>query len=465
MKQHDLNLINGTLILPEGRFSGSIGIQNGCIAQIVSFPGALRPAVKELDASGLFIFPGVIDTHTHIRGEAFSYREDFYTGTCAAACGGVTTILEMPGSTRPASTAVYFREKLANMEKYIGIDAALYAGAGYDNLDEIPSLAAAGAIGFKTFLMPPVPGRETEFYGMCAETDEQLTAVMALVAKTGLTLTLHCEEDGIVQRETARIMAAGGTSVRDYCQSRPPQAEIAAVERALRCAQRTGCAVNIAHVSTPEAAALIQTAWAAGLNVMGETSAHYLTFDSDSMDAYDVFARMKPPLRDRGRVEGLQRAYADGALSYTGSDHAPFTPEEKRSGGSIWNTFDGLAGIEMTLPLLLNLARSGAFSYETITRNTTWNPAQRFRLPNKGRLAEGYDADLVLVQELDVPDSFSHTQLHSKHTESGCIYESISFSTRVSMTLSRGRIVYDGRHVRMAPGSGNLILSGGNHLC
>jgi dihydroorotase-like cyclic amidohydrolase len=197
------------------------------------------------------------------------------------------------------------------------------------------------------------------------------------------------------------------------------------------------------------------------VDVVGETTAHYLTFDRDSMNAYGSYARMKPPFRRRSQVEALKRAYRVGLLFYTGSDHAPFTPEEKSRGESIWEAPYGLAGLEMTLPLLLELVRQGELTPEVLARNTAQNAAERFGLSKKGRLSIGYDADLAVVESLATPVPFSRTQLHSKHIESGQIYESTRFSTRIAMTVLRGRVIYEGGTLSTKPGSGRIILSGG----
>lgn len=457
MERNDLNLLRCRLVLPDGVRMGCLGIRGGIIAQMADRAEDLRPAAQTRDIDGDLVFPGVIDSHTHIRGGAFAYREDFYSASCAAAAGGVTTVLEMPGSAKPASTPEHFQEKWEEMEHNIGVDGALYAGAGADNLSQLPRLAQLGAVAFKTFLMPPVPGREAEFYGMCAQSEEELTAVMEAVKATGLPLTLHCEDNDIIQRETQRVRDAGGARVRDYCQARPPQAEIVAVERALRCVERTGCAVNIAHVSTPEAARMIADARRRGVDAAGETCAQYLMFDCTQMDDYGPYARMKPPFRDRERVEQLQWAYAEGLLQYTGSDHAPFTPTEKTGSGSIWNSPDGLAGLEMTLLLLLELAEQGVFPYERIAVSTAANTAERFSLRGKGRIALGYDADLAVVRRCSAPYPFKRTMLHSKHVESGCIYESLKLSHRIAATYSRGRLIYDGMQVCLQPGSGRVM--------
>ena len=214
--ENDINILNGTLIFSDHRRKGSIGIAQGQITQIAADAGSLPPAKKIIDATDLLVFPGFIDSHVHIRGGEFSYREDFVSATQAAASAGITTLLEMPGCAKPASTLENFLLRVEEVKRDACVDIALYGGAGADNLDQIPQIAAAGAVGFKTFLMPPVPGREKEFYGLCAAGPGELTKVMAQVAKTGLPLTIHCEDPGIIAESTELVMAQGGDRVRDF---------------------------------------------------------------------------------------------------------------------------------------------------------------------------------------------------------------------------------------------------------
>ncbi|MBP2650605.1 MAG: amidohydrolase [Firmicutes bacterium] len=458
---NSINILNGTLVLPEGCRRGSIGINGGKIEQIVERPCALSPAKKNIDATGRLIFPGVIDSHVHIRGGIFSYREDFTSGTMAAVAAGITTLFEMPGCAKPASTLENFLSRVDEVTRDACIDVALYGGAGADNLDEIPRLAAAGAIGFKTFLMPPVVGREKEFYGLCSASSGDLEKVMACIAETGLTLTIHCEEGSIIADKTKQIRAKDGNRVRDFCASRPEEAEARAVARAICAAKATGCRTIVAHVSSAESMKMICQAQEKGLDIHAETCVNYLTFDSDSMDEYGGFARMKPPFRIRNCVDQLVQGYSEGKIELTGSDHAPFTREEKcKSGNSIWQAPDGLPGLELTLLLLLRLVEQHKLTYEMIAQNTAENTAQLFGLDKiKGRIARGRDADLVIVKKLRTPEYINHQNLRCKCRESAIIYDDLTVSHQVVSTIARGRIAYSNEQVLLQAGQGRFLSS------
>lgn len=456
---NDINILNGTLIFPENSRKGHIGVTQGKISQITADARKLTPAEKSINAAGLLVFPGFIDSHVHIRGGVFSFREDFASASSAAAAAGITTLMEMPGCAKPASTLQNFLLRVAEVERDAWVDVALYGGAGADNLDQIVPLAAAGAIGFKTFLMPPVRGREKEFYGLCAAGPGELESVMTHVAKTGLPLTIHCEDPVIVSDSTERIIAQGKNRVRDFCASRPEAAEIKAVERAIRAAGQTGCRTIVAHVSSAAALAMIVKAQLAGVDIHAETCAHYLTFDSDSMDRYGVFARMKPPFRSRVNVDRLVLGYAAGQIEITGSDHAPFTRQEKlQTGTSIWRAPDGLPGLEMTLPLLFRLVEEGKLTYERIAGNTAENTARLFGLAkSKGRLEPGRDADLVLVARLETPEYLKRATLRSKARDCAVIYDGLAVRHKVMYTLVRGLLAYETGNVLPQRGQGRFL--------
>ncbi len=456
---NDINILGGTLIIPEGRRRGSIGIVGGKIVQIAEDSGSLSGAEKVINAEGMLIFPGIIDSHVHIRGGEFSYREDFTSATIAAAAAGVTTLLEMPGCAKPASTVTNFLLRVTEVERDACVDVALYGGAGADNLDCIAKIAEAGAIGFKTFLMPPVHGRETEFYGLCADGPGELKKVMERVAKTGLSLTIHCEDALIVDENFAKIRTQGGNRVRDFCASRPESAEIRAVERAVQAAGATGCRTIIAHVSSATAMKMIKEAQKNGVDIHGETCAHYLTFDSESMDDYGVFARMKPPFRAAECTDQLVLGYAAGVIEITGSDHAPFTRQEKlRNGDCIWSAPDGLPGLEMTLPLLLRLVEAGRLTYERIAQNTSENTARLFGLEKiKGRIANGLDADLVIVEKLEALEYINCQNLRSKSRDSAIIYNGLALRHKVVGTLVQGHMAYENGKILIEAGQGRFL--------
>ena len=456
---NDINIVGGTVVTSEECRPADIAVSGGRIVMVTGDGEKLPPAKETVDASGLLVFPGMIDTHVHIRGGALSAREDFASGTMAAAAGGVTTILEMPIAKPPASRREDFLSREDEIDALAFVDFGMYAGAGSDNLDEIETLSELGAVAYKTFLMPPVPGREKEFFGLCSETPEQLEAVMERVAKTGLVLAVHSELNEFVAEETARVMSEGRCGVRAFGESRPKIAETEAVKQVIAAARKTGCRASICHVSTPEAVELICAARADGVDIHAETCPQYLVYNDANAEFAGVFARMKPPLRPPETAARLLELYAEGRLETTGSDHAPYLKEEKlKNGNDIWHTFDGLPGLELSLRLLLNQVDAGRLTYSQAARNTSRNAAGLFGLSYcKGDIAPGMDADIVLVKKLDVPDVLDISDMFTKSRGSAVLYDGTRFSHRIVATMVRGKTVYRDGQITGSKGYGQLI--------
>ena len=456
---NDIKIINGTVVRSEGCVKADLAISDGRIVSVAA-PGTLRePARETLDATGLLLFPGMIDTHVHIRGGILSHREDFTSGTVAAASGGVCTVMEMPIANPPASTAVDFSNRLLEIDKAACVDFCMYGGAGSDNLEDIPSLAGRGAVAYKTFLMPPVPGREKEFFGLCCETYEQLAAAMEKVRGAGRLLACHSELNEYVAGPTAREMAAGENGIKAFGRSRPKEAETEAVKRVIAAARATGCKTVVCHVSTPEAVELICQARASGVDIHGETCPQYLLYNDENAAFAGVFARMKPPLRSPETAARLLKDYAAGLLELTGSDHAPYTKEEKlRNGDDIWHCFDGLPGLELSLRLLLTQVAGGALSYSRIAANTAETPAALFGIDRqKGRIEEGRDADIVFVRPLEQPDTLHSSDMFTKSRDSAVLYDGVRLDHRITRTMVRGTTVFLDGQFTGSVGFGQLI--------
>ena len=456
---NDLNIVGGTIVRPEGCFEGSVEVKGGAIAAVKRAGEAPAPAAETVDAAGMLVFPGMIDSHVHIRGGRLSHREDFASGTMAAAAGGVTALAEMPVANPPASTAEAFEARRAEAQAAAYVDIALYGGAGADNLDEIEKLAGVGAVAYKTFTMPPVPGREAEFYGLCSETQDALCRVMERVEKTGRLRAVHSVLNLYVAAETTRRMDAGENGLVAFCRSRPVEAETAAVEWVIEAARKTGCRASVCHVSTPEAVRMIEAARAQGVRVWAETCPQYILFSEQSAAHAGVFARMKPPLRDGQRMRQLRRMYENGSFAMTGSDHAPYLREEKlKNGQDIWHTFDGLPGLELSLPLLLNAAADGTLSFEAIAKATAESTAQMLGLaPKKGRIEAGADADMVLVAKNEAPVPLDTSRLFTKARDSAALYEGIPMHYRVARTYVRGQAVYAEGRITGKQGWGTFV--------
>ena len=456
--EKDINIINGICVTPQGEIRADIAIRDGKIASICEEPETLPNCGTTYDAAGCIVFPGMIDTHVHIRGGEFAYREDFYTGSQAAAASGITTILEMPGCAKPAFNEENYMRRVEEVKRDGAINFGLYGAAGYDNLDQIPKLAELGAIGFKTFQMAPVKGREKEFYGMCAETYDDMVNIMKTIVPTGLTLTVHCESQKMIDELVPRMKKKYPTKLIGFILSRPEEAEAQSVALTISAAKTTGCRTIIAHVSSPLSMRLIMEAKEEGYPIYAETCAQYLKFDMNEMKDFGAFGRMKPPFRKRESVDKMVKLYEKGAFDVTGSDHAPYTIGEKRKNGDdIWNSVDGLYGLEMTLPILLNLHTQGKISYTTIAECFSRRAAEVFHLPQKGQIAEEFDGDLCIVRKLEKPYRFDKEQMHIKCKEAAVIYDGMPMSYEIAATILGGNVVYDHKKMLLQKGTARIL--------
>ncbi len=438
---NDLNIINAYICDKNGLRKADIGIKDGKIAQL-SECGKLDKAEHTEDMTGKTVFPAMTDTHTHIRGGKFLYREDFSSGSKAAASGGVGMFFEMPGGKPPCVTPEAFEQRKAEIERDSVTDFRMYAGAGYDNIDKLCSLAECGAVGFKTFMNPPLPYREKEFYGLCAPDKASLKRIMQAVKKTGLTLTIHCENFDIIKSETARLKGEGMDGAGAYFMSHPDISEIKAAETAVRCAAETGCSVNIAHVSTAKAADIICSAREKGIDICGETTMHYLFYTADEMKSFGCWARMKPPFRSKENRDGLLERVIKSDFFYLGSDHAPFTKEEKHPNETIWKASDGLAGIEMSFRLLLELVHRRKITMEKAAEISSFNACKRFGIPNKGLIKVGYDADLTAVELDTKPYFMNEGNMITRAAHNGVIYSRTQLHSVIDSVYVSGRKIY-----------------------
>lgn len=456
MVKYDLTITNGLIVTGAGTFRADLGIRGGRIAAIAD-AGAELPADDRIDARGLAVLPGVIDTHVHLRDPGRPDREDFTTGTAAAAAGGITTILEMPVSIPPVNSGAVLAARAKHVQPRAIVDFALYGAAGQDNIGDISGQAEAGAIAFKTFLHAPQTGREAEFVGLYCIDDGALHDIMLEVKKTGLKHCCHCESNAMVEHFIGRLRAAGRRDGVAHYESRPEVVEDASVATMLALAEATGVRAHAVHTSSPCAVRAIADARARGLDVTAETCPQYLFLTTDALAKHGVYAKCNPALRGQASVAGMWEHLLAGRIDVVGSDHSPYRPEEKeQGGGDIWKAPAGIPGLEVMLPLMLTAARHGRLSLPQVARLLSENAAREFNLPAKGRIAVGCDADLVLVDH-SAEWSFRRSECHSKARELYRVYEGIPLVGRVVKTLVRGTVVFDRGQVVGKPGHGRFL--------
>jgi allantoinase len=453
---YDLVITGGIVVNAGEILAATIAVRDGKIAGLLS-PTEAPPARKIIDASGMHIFPGLVDTHVHLRDPGHTEREDFTTGTRAAACGGITTILEMPISTPTVNSAQVFRDRLAIVGPKAVVDFALYGAAGHENLDEIAPMAAEGAVAYKTFLHAPMPGREHEFVGLWCVDEGRLRDLMFEVAKTGVPHTFHCENNAMLHALEAKLVEQGRIDPMAHAEMRPTVVEDVSVATMLALAAETKGHVQVVHMSSPRAAQLVKEAKARGVNVTAETCPHYLFLSEDELRAFGPYAKCNPVLRSNEDREAFWEYVKDGTIDVIGSDHAPYIVEEKERGThDIFKAPSGFPGLDIQFPLMLTAYHDGRLSLSDIARLTATRAAELFHLPQKGRIAAGLDADLAIV-DLEERWEFDLENSMSKARDIMRVYHGRKLHGKVKTTIVRGTTVYDGGKILVEPGFGIFV--------
>ena len=453
---YDTVVTGGRLVSSRGIASATLALADGRVAAVLD-PAARPAAGRSIDATGLHILPGIIDTHVHTRHPGVVTREDFESGTRAAAAGGITTLLEMPIAKLPVNDADSLGRRSELLRSTAVIDFGLYGGAGHQNVDAIAEQAAAGAVAFKTFLQAPPPGREREFDGLWCTDPAALRDVMAATARTGRPHAFHCENAPMIAGLQARLRDMGRLDGLAHAESRPAIVEDTSVATILAMAEEAGGPVHVVHLSSPRAARLVRDARRRGLAVTAETCPHYLCLTTEALALHGPFAKCNPALRSADEVAELWSYVTDGTIDVIGSDHSPFLDEEKRTGlDDVFLAPPGFPGLEVLLPLMLTAVSEGRLTLPHLVRLMTERAADLFCLPGKGRLAEGYDADVTLV-DLDATWTFDPAACLSKSRDTMKVYEGRAMRGRVVSTLVRGEPVYREGDIVGSPGYGRLV--------
>lgn len=412
----DLTLIN-CKVAPENR-EYSIGIEDG---KIVSIKKLAPKSEKTIDIKGNIVLPGLIDPHVHFRDPGFPEKETFKTGSIAAACGGFTTVMDMPNTDPPTNTKKAFLEKIEIAEKKSVVDFGLHAGAG--NIDEIKKIAGLKPASFKIY--------------MDLVDDEQLLEIFTEIK--GLPedhlISVHAEDMDTVKECTEKMKLSSCTDPEIYANARPPLAEDIAVLKAVSLAKQLSARIHVCHVSTKKSFDLIQEAKGENCRVTSEITPHHLFLDVSYLKKCGNFAKTNPPLRDSKYKLGFHEL---NKIDIIGTDHAPHTIPEKEN--NVWEAPSGIPNIENTLPLLLTRVNQNKLTFEDIKRLLCEKPAEIFGLKNKGKIAEGMDADFVVVdmkkEGVINPDEFKTNAKYSP-------FKGFKVKGMPVTTIVRGNVVVD----------------------
>jgi allantoinase len=412
-----------------GHGAASIHIDGERIARIAAYDDA---GADVIDYGDLVLMPGIVDSHVHVNEPGRTEWEGFDTATRAAAAGGVTTIVDMPLNSIPPTTSVAaLMTKAEAMSGRCRVDVGLWGGAVPGNAPQLREMLERGALGFKCFLIESgVP----EF----GHLDEcELEEALCAMSGTGAPLLVHAE---LALTHTGES-AGAPQSYRSYLQSRPHEMEDEAIKLVARLAQATGARAHIVHLSSANALPLI------GGNVTAETTPHYLYFDAESIPNAAPQFKCAPPIRERENREQLWRGLCDGVLTAIVSDHSPCTPKLKKLiEGDVERAWGGIASLQFGLSIVWTEAQRRGMKLEEVSRLMSEGPASIARLDRrKGKLAAGYDADIVVF---DPNATFTVVPKDIEHRHKITPYEGERLRGVVRATILRGRKVWeDGAHI------------------
>ncbi|MEL6374207.1 MAG: dihydroorotase [Pseudomonadota bacterium] len=430
--RYDLVIRGGTVVNHDGRRNCDVAISDGVIAAI----GTIAPGVSdaEIDARGLHILPGVIDTQVHFREPGLEAKEDLESGSRAAVMGGVTCVFEMPNTKPLTVTPEALADKIARAHHRMFCDFAFYMGGTADNIDQIPVLEAlAGSAGIKVFM-----GSSTGDLLI-----DDAATLDRVIAKLSRRAAFHAEDEArLIAREGLR-REGDPTSHPEW---RDPEAAMIATRQLVELARKHRRRVHVLHISTADEIAFLRDhkRWASV-----EVTPHHLTLTApDCYERLGALAQMNPPVRDATHQAGLWAGIADGTVDVLGSDHAPHTLEDKQQ--PYPKSHSGMTGVQTLVPMMLTHVAAGRLSLERFVDLTSAGPQRLFGLSTKGRIAAGYDADFTIV-DLERRGAITNDWIESRCGWTP--YDGVTTQGWVVGTVLRGhKVMWDGEILGAAQG-------------
>lgn len=440
----DAVLNNAKIFIQGNIVEAGIAIDKGKIVKIAKDTN-LPPASTKINLKGHIILPGIIDLHVHLRDQQLAYKENFFTGTAAAAAGGVTLVVDMPNNKPVTMDSFSLKERMKLAEKQVLINVAFNA-AFPKRMEEIAEVVKAGAVGFKVYLSNRIGGIDID-------DDKLLIAAFREAAAKGVPVAVHAEDRKIVEDRKREMEMAGLNDTQAYVKAHPPEAEAQSIQRIIQLVKKSGVQVHFCHISSELGLNAVLMAKKAGLPVTCEVTPHNLLLSSERYRRSGFFSLTDPPLRTREDVSALWSALKRGFIDVIASDHAPHAFEEKNV-DSVWEAKPGVPGLETTLSLLLTQVNEGRLSLAELVRLTAEEPAKIFRLSERGFLEEGKWADLVVVDmkreyEIESSDFLSKARYSP--------FDGMHVKGKAVKTFVNGRLVMDEGEIIAEAGAGEVV--------
>lgn len=408
------NIINGRVWVEGNLEKVVISIKNGKISKLTT-QNNIPEADNIIDASGNIVFPGCVDVHSHLRDSEFSYKEDFSSGTKAAIVGGFTTVLDMPNTKPPIINVNELNNRQNNAKNKIFCNVGFYCSP--INADDVNELRLSNAVGYKIYLHKPFEGQDLS--------DENIIKIMKKIKECESILAIHAEDRQLFDGVKHTV-----------------ESEIQSIKRIIDLGKLTRCKIHFVHVSTKEGIEIIIKN-KKDLDISCEATPHHMILNNNMDKSYNC----EPPIRDKKDQESIFNSVINGDIDIMGTDHAPHSVKDKKEGKP------GFSGLEVTVPLMIDLYKKDKISLQRIYEMLVDNPITRFGLKNIGQIKEGYNADLIIIDE-NKEQIINVENFFSKGKSSP--FNGMKVSGTITKTIINGQIVFDGKNI-IQSGIGKIL--------
>lgn len=422
----------------------SLAINRGEIFKIGK-QQSMPKAETKIDLENRLVLPGLIDSHVHLRDEGKAYKENFYTGTAAAAAGGVTTVLDMPNNEPVTMSVDTLRRRMEIAEGKILVDVGFYSEFP-ENLRQIQEIVEEGAVAFKLYLAEKIGGLDVG-------DDHSLMEAFKIVSRLEVPVAIHAEDKAALKKVEGELERGNCNGIQAFLEAHSEDIEVKAVKRLLNIASQTNVHVHFCHISTENGLKTIVDGKKSGIPVTCEVTPHHLFLLTADLRQIGTPALTVPPIRGKRHHTALWNGLKNGWIDILASDHAPHTTAEKKA-ESVWDVKAGIPNLETTLPLLLTAVNRGQLSITSIVNLMSKKPAEIFGLKDKGCLKEGNRADLVVV-DLDKKHKIDPSKFRSKAKYSP--FDGWNVKGKPVKTFVGGQLIMDEGEIMAERGSGGII--------
>jgi dihydroorotase (multifunctional complex type) len=440
----DFDLANAKAYFKQAIVDCSIALDDGKVFKIGREANMPKADVR-IDLKNQLVLPGLIDAHVHLRDEGKSYKEDFFSGTAAAAAGGITTVLDMPNNEPVTMSAETLRNRMKIAETRILADVGFRSEFPGD-IREIEGIVREGAVGFKLFMADQVGGLDVD-------SDEDMLEAFKTASKSKVSIAVHAEDKQMLERAEDELKRRRRNDVAAFLKAHSEDVELRAVTCVLNVARQDNIQVHFCHVSTQEGLGAIAAGKKSEMLISCEATPHHLLLSADDLKKAGMLAVTMPPVRDKQHAEALWEGVRNGSVDIVASDHAPHAIEEKET-ETVWDVKTGIPGLETTLPLLLTEVKRGRITIGDIARLMSEKPAEIFSLEGKGYLKEGNSADLTVVDlrkkfRIDVSNFLSKAKYSP--------FDGREVEGKPAKTFVGGKLIMDEGEIVAKQGSGRVL--------